>query len=208
MMEAGFLLHGLGCALKSARWWRWPESFATLLPTSRLNFRETQVRQQKSKMIRTRFTALPIITISLRVMAFLQMLSVLLLIFVVKSQVPDAIMRQGQNFRLFSVGAGVTFVASLIVWIGLLAVAELLTCFMAFEENTRQGGNAVVNLQAVVRTSIEQQTQILVRSLTPRSVAQTASLGSCPKCGQSFRVTENLRGQQVACPKCSARFVV
>ena len=206
-MSAGFLLRWLGCALKSARWWRWPESFATLLPTSRLNFRETQVRQ-KSKMIRTRFTALPIITISLRVMAFLQMLSVLLLIFVVQSQVPDAIMRQGQNFRLFSVGAGVTFVASLIVWIGLLAVAELLTCFMAIEENTRKGGNAVVNLQAVVRTSIEEQTQILVRSLTPRSVAQTASLGSCPKCGQSFRVTENLRGQQVACPKCSARFVV
>jgi hypothetical protein len=159
-------------------------------------------------MIRTRFTALPIITILLRVMAFLQMLSVLLLILVGKSQVPDAIMRQGQNFRLFLVGAGVAFVASLIVAIGLLAVAELLTCFMAIEANTRQGGNAVVNLQAVVRTSIEEQTQILVRSLTPRSVAQTASLGSCPKCGQSFRVTENLRGQQVACPKCSARFVV
>ena len=159
-------------------------------------------------MIRTRFTALPIITVTLRIIAFLEVLSVMLLILVVRKGVPDALMGQWQNRTLFIVSSGVVFVSSLVVAIGLFAVAELLTCFMAIEANTRQGANGIVNLQSVVRTSIAEQNEILVKSLAPRSVSQTAGLGSCPKCGQSFRVTENLRGQQVACPKCSARFVV
>ena len=159
-------------------------------------------------MIRTRFTALPIITVSLRIIAFLEMLSVPLLILVVRNTVPVELMRQGQNFTAFLVLLFVAFVSSLVVAICLFAVAELLTCFMAIEANTRQGANGIMNLQAVVRTSIEEQNEILVKSLASRSVSQTASLGSCPKCGQSFRVNENLRGQQVSCPKCSARFVV
>jgi hypothetical protein len=159
-------------------------------------------------MIRTRFMALPIIVVVLRIIAFLEVLSVMLLIIVVKTEIPDAWLRQGQNFKLFLVSSGVAFVYSLVAAIVLFAVAELLTCFMAIEANTRQGANGIVNLQSVVRTSIEEQTEILAKSMAPRSVTQTASLGSCPKCGQSFRITENLRGQQVACPKCSARFVV
>lgn len=159
-------------------------------------------------MIKTRFTALPIITVTLRIIAFLLVLSVMLLILVARKVIPDALMIQGQNLTLFLVSSGVALVSSLVVAIGLFAVAELLICFMAIEANTRQGANGIVNLQSVVRTSIAEQTEILAKSMAPRSVPQSASLGSCPKCGQSFRVTENLRGQQVSCPKCSARFVV
>ncbi len=158
-------------------------------------------------MIRVRFTALHIITTLLRIMAFLQVLSVVLLIVVARKGVPDALMRQGQNFTVFVVTSSAALVCSMIVAIGLFALAELLTCFMAIEANTRQGTNAILNLQAVVRTSIEEQTQILAQSPASRSDAQTGSQGTCPKCGVRFRVTENVRGQQVACPKCGAKFV-
>ncbi len=138
----------------------------------------------------------------------MEVLTVLLLILVLKTEIPDAIMRQGQNFRVFLVLSGVAVVSALIVAIGLFAVAELLTCFMAIEANTRQGANAVVNLQSVVRTSTEEQTELLSKNFLARTVVQNASVGSCPKCGQTFRVTENLRGQKVSCPKCNAQFVV
>lgn len=94
----------------------------------------------------------------------------------------------------------------LIQVIGLFALAELLTCFVAIEENTRQSKSALVTLQSVVRTSIEEQTQLLRQLGTPTAAPQNACV--CTQCGTRLRITENMRGQKANCPKCGAQITI
>lgn len=156
-------------------------------------------------MANKRFPAIRIIAIALRVFAVLDLVSVFVLIAVgVSVNNRDRLVDDGVVVAV----AVAVFAYSVIVAIVLFALAELLTCFTAIEENTRQGKTAVINLQSVVRTAIEEQTEILEQKLSPQSTAQPANVGMCPECGVKFRVTDNMRGQQVACPKCGARFTV
>ena len=155
-------------------------------------------------MANRKFPVIRIIAVALRIVAVLEMVSVVILIVGVVSR-PEV--KQLGNQPLVAAVTIVVFGYSAIFAIALFALAELLTCFTAIEENTRQGKVAVINLQSVVRTAIEEQTQALAQRLASQSVAQAAT-GTCPKCGARFRVTDNMRGQQAACPKCGATITI
>jgi hypothetical protein len=156
-------------------------------------------------MAHKKFPVIRIIVVALRIVAVLVVVSVAILIVGMMSSIE---LRQQVDQRLIAAVAIAVLGCSVVLAIVLLAHAELLICFTAIEENTRQGKTAVINLQSVVRTAIEEQTQTLEQRLASQSAAQPASLGTCPKCGVQFRVTEKMRGQQAACPKCGAKITI
>ena len=80
-------------------------------------------------MVRVRFTALHIIATLHKIAALLVVLTVVMVIIVARLAVSDELLMRGQNFRIFVAASGSAFVSSLVVAIGLFAVAELLTCF-------------------------------------------------------------------------------
>jgi len=161
-------------------------------------------------MANRRFPAMWVIAWILRIFAVAEAVAVVILVIVRVASSRDV---QTQMIRQMMIVENLVAVAFAVIFAAVLfALAELLNCFMAIEENTRLGRMAVINLQSVMSTAIDEQTQKLEQRLAVKSSAPPSAppvdAGTCWQCGFKFKVTDSMRGQQATCPKCGTRITI